>query len=499
MLDLSNELRRLGRGLDREELMESRKPEEPFPEKKASIAVLPFVNRSSNVEDEYFSDGLADELLNMLAKIEGVRVAARTSAFHFKGKDTTIAEVGKALHVTSVLEGSVRKAGNRVRISVQLVNVADGYHLWSEIYDRTLDDLFAVQDDIAQAVVRELRKRLLEVDAAFNTTQTMKEVARAGRGRGTDPEAHRLYLMARHLNDRGINQETLKAIEYLKQALERDPQFAFGWVELSRAYANQAVLGWAPVVEAWARSREAAEAALALEPDLAEGHSAIGWIRMNYDDDWRGAEAAFARALELAPGNALVLRRASMLAGFMGHFDEGIELCQRAVEQDPLNSGSYTNLGIVFWSADRLVEAEQAFRQAQDLARERATTSAMLSLALIAQSRVEEALAEAKREPDESWRLWVLAIVHHISGHPLESDEALRMLISKYSEDSAYQIAEAHAHRGEMNAAFEWLARAHEQRDAGLSGMKVNPNLRSLHLDPRWEALLKKKRLIDAK
>ncbi len=437
VLDLSSELRRLRRGLEREVGVESRTPEEAFPEKVASIAVLPFVNRSASTEDEYFSDGLADELLNMLAKIEGLRVAARTSAFHFKGKDTTIAEVGKALHVAAVLEGSVRKAGNRVRISVQLVNVADGYHLWSEIYDRTLDDLFAVQDDIAQAVVIELRRKLLGGDAAFNTTQTKTDVARAARGRGTDPEAHRLYLMARHLNDRVIHQETLKAIDYLKQALERDPEFAFGWVELSRAYSHQAIKAWTPVVEAWARSREAAEAALALEPDLAEGHAAIGWIHLNYDCDWPGAEAAFARALELAPGNALVLRRAASLAEFMGRFDEGIELCRRAVEQDPLNSGCYSNLGVVLFSADRLVEAEQAYRQARDLTRERGDTSAMLSLTLLAQNRVEEAFAEAKREPEEGWRLWALAIVHHMAGRPLESDQALRELIPKNGEDLA--------------------------------------------------------------
>ena len=495
VLDLSNELRRLRHGLEREERMESETLEEAFPEKVASIAVLPFVNRSAGIEDEYFSDGLADELLNMLAKIEGLRVAARTSAFHFKGKDTTIAEVGKALHVAAVLEGTVRKAGNRVRISVQLVNVADGYHLWSEIYDRTLDDLFAVQDDIAQAVVRELRRKLLGSDVTFNPTQS--EVTRAARGRSSDPEAHRLYLMARHLNDRGSARELLKAIEYLKQALERDPEFAFGWVELSRAYSTQAIQGSGPVVQVWSRSREAAEAALALEPDLAEGHSAIGWIQMNYDCDWRGAEAAFARALELAPGNALVLRRAATLAEMMGRYDEGIELCQRAVEQDPLNSGSYINLGNVFFSADRLVEAEQAYRQARDLAWGRPSVSAQLSTTLVAQNRVEEAFAEAKMEPNEAWRLWALAIVHHIAGRLLESDQALRELISKYRDEYAYQIAEVHATRGEINAAFEWLDRAYEQRDAGIIGLKVSPRVRSLHGDPRWEAFLKKVGLSD--
>ncbi|HEY7006340.1 MAG TPA: adenylate/guanylate cyclase domain-containing protein, partial [Sphingomicrobium sp.] len=192
-----------------------------------SIAVLPFVNRSHDEEDEYFSDGLADELLNVLAKIRGLQVAARSSAFTFKGKGATVAEVGRTLNVATVLEGSVRKAGNRMRISVQLVNVTDGYHLWSESYDRTLEDIFAVQDDIAQSVVRELHSRLLsEADDARAAAEATTQVAAAMKGRATDAEAHRLYLQARHFLARNNREDQAKAIEYLKQALDRDPKFA---------------------------------------------------------------------------------------------------------------------------------------------------------------------------------------------------------------------------------------------------------------------------------
>src|SRR5947207_3193846 len=229
---------------------------------------------SRDEENEYFADGLADELLNVLAKIRGLRVAARSSAFTFKGKGATVAEVGRALNVATVLEGSVRKAGNRMRISVQLVKVADGYHLWSETYDRTLEDIFAVQDDIAQSVVKELRATLLgeEVDSEASG-EVKAEVAKAARGRGTDAEAHRLCLLARHLIDRLTREDTARAIGYLKQALALDSGVALAWAELGGAHATEANNGWAPVAEGYGNAREAVARSLALEPDLAEGHS----------------------------------------------------------------------------------------------------------------------------------------------------------------------------------------------------------------------------------
>ena len=239
-LDVVNELRRAAGARSSAEQPRRR---QRTPEHVASIAVLPFVNRSASAEDEYFSDGLADELINVLAKIRGLRVAARTSAFHFKGKDTTIAEVGQALNVATILEGSVRKAGQRVRISVQLVKVSDGYHLWSETYDRTLEDIFAVQDDIAQSVVKELRATLLGEAADSRTSGEVKaEVSKAARGRGSDPEAYRLYLLARHFMERFTREDTAKAIEYLKQALEQDPEFALAWAELGWAYSQRSGL-----------------------------------------------------------------------------------------------------------------------------------------------------------------------------------------------------------------------------------------------------------------
>lgn len=463
-----------------------------------SIAVLPFVNRSRDEDDEYFSDGLADELLNVLAKIRGLRVAARSSAFTFKGKGATVAEVGSALNVATVLEGSVRKAGNRMRISVQLVKVADGYHLWSETYDRTLEDIFAVQDDIAQSVVNELRTMLLgDAADAKAGNEVTAAVAAAVKGRSSDPEAYRLYLQGRHFIDRFTREDTANGIVYLKKALALEPEFALAQAELGRAYASEADWGWAPAAEGYGRARETVARALALEPDLAEGHSGMGWIRMLHDWDWRGAAASYRRALELAPGNALVLHQASLLAGCMGHLEEAIGLARRSVEQDPLSASAHFFLGTTLFAADRLPEAEAALRKALDLSPQRAATRAWLSIALSEQGRSDQALAEALREPEEWARLHALAIIHHRAGRHAESDEVLRELTEKCATNAAYQVAEAHGAREEADAAFEWLERAYAQRDSGVAWTKIDPFLRPLHADPRWEMFLRKMRLAD--
>ncbi len=491
-LDVNNELRRLRKVVERGE------PEKPASGKVASIAVLPFVNRSASAEDEYFSDGLADELLNVLSKIKGLRVTARSSAFTFKGKQVTAAEIGSALNVATLLEGSVRKAGNRIRVSVQLVNVADSSHLWSETYDRTLEDIFAVQDEIAQSVLKELRTTLLGEEPGSDASGAAKaEVAQAAKGRATDPEAHRLLLLARHLMDRGTREDMAKAIGYLKEALGRDSEYALAWAELSQAYRIEADRTWAPVAEGYGRAREAVERALALDPDLPEGHTLLGWIRMNYDWDFRGAEVSVGRALELSPGNSSALNLSGVLVQTLGRLDEAIGFYHRALEQDPLSSSSHQNLAAALEAMDRFADSEAEHRKALELAPQRSGTRALLSLTLLVLDRGEEALAEASREPEESFRLWALAIVHHGLGHRAESDAALNALIEKYSEDSAFQIADVYTVRGEVDRAFEWFERAYAQRDPGLNVMKTSPRLRSLHGDPRWAEFLKKMGLDD--
>ena len=463
-----------------------------------SIAVLPFANLSRDEENEYFADGLAEELLNVLAKIRGLRVAARTSAFQFKGKNDDITVIGRKLNVATVVEGSVRKAGNRMRIAVQLVKVSDGYHLWSETYDRTLEDIFAVQDDIARSVVKELRATLLG-EAAGPTAEksAIEAVAAAAKGRATDAEAHRLYLQARHFAERFTRGDTAKSIEYLKEALARDPEFAIAWAELGMLYMREAYRRWNPVDVSYGRAREAVLRALALEPELAEGHAAMGWIQSHYDWDWRGAEASCRRAMALAPGSVLVLRRAAVVIGWLGHLDEAIELSQRAIAQDPLSAVDYDNLANYLRRSGRLTEAEAAYRKELELAPQRVLAHSRLALNLLAQGRGEEALAEAQQEPEEWDRLWTVAVINHAAGRHAESEAALRELIAKHQSEAAFHIALVYAARSDADLAFAWLERAYVQRDTWLGRIRIEPLFRSLHTDARWGTFLRKMGLGD--
>jgi tetratricopeptide (TPR) repeat protein len=356
-----------------------------------------------------------------------------------------------------------------------------------------LEDIFAVQDDIAQSVVKELRTTLLGAEGGSRASAEVRaELAKATKGRSTSPEAHRLYLQARYLIGRRTREDTAKGIGYLREALELTPRFALAWAELSLACSREADVGWVAVAEGYDRARAAVERALALEPDLAEAHIQLAWIRMIHDWNWSGAEICCRRALELAPGNAQVLHGASALAYTQGRLEEAIVLAHRALEQDPLSAGSYHNLGGMLRIANRLAEAEAAYRKSLELAPPRIATRAALALTVLAEGRGEEATAEAAGEPNDGFRSWALAIIHHAMGREAESQAALRALIEMDPVVWALQIAEVHAVRGEADAAFEWLERAYAVRDGGLSEMKVSPRFRALHGDPRWDGFLKR-------
>ena len=454
---------------------------------KNTIAVLPFLNLSRDAGNDYFSDGLAEELLNVLSKVRDLRVAARTSAFAFKGKPTTVAQIGRELGVASVLEGSVRAAAKRVRISVQLVKVEDGYRLWSESYDRTMDDIFAVQDDIAQSVVEEIRIHLLgEPRTAQLEKQAGSEIADAVKGRADDPEAHRLMLLGRYFLDRTTREDTSKAISYFREALDIDPGFALCWAELGRAHSIEAGRGWVPVDEAFAASRDAANRALELEPNLAEGHAQLGRIQAVHDWDLKAAESSYRRAIKNASGSSAVLDGASVLFYKLGRIDEALELSGRALSQDPLCAAYWHNHGLACHASGRLDAAEKAFERALELAPQRFVSGAMLALVLMDEGRVEDAEKAAALEPDELWRTWALAIIHHALARRDEADEALRKLIAEHADGDAYQIAEVYSMRGEIDKALEWLDRAIAERDPGVTHAKVNPRFARLRDDRRW-------------
>lgn len=460
-----------------------------------SIAVLPFVNMSRDEENEYFADGLAEELLNVLAKMRGLRVASRTSAFSFKGKDVDIPTVAQKLNVATVLEGSVRKSGKRVRITAQLIEVATDSHLWSETYDRELDDIFAVQDDIAQSVVKELREALLGKPAGGGSTTAagaQAEVREAVAGRSESPEAFQLYLQGKFFGARLTQGDTDRAIALFERAVAIDPDFALAWAELSEIHQKQAGYGFAPIDAGYRRGRDTAERALAIAPDLAEAHLALAGVLQAHDWNWTAAEASYRRALELAPGSARAIRGAANIAKILGRLDEALALMQQALALDPLSVAAHNSAAILYlWIGDADHAAEHC-RQALDLDPHAALSHAIHSAALQMQGHIDEALAAAGREPHRVFRCLGLAYRHHEMGHTAEAEAALRELIDSYGWTAAYQVAMVYAGRNELDHAFEWLERAYEQRDPGVPQAAGDPWLHPLHADPRWLPFLRR-------
>jgi TolB-like protein/Tfp pilus assembly protein PilF len=438
---------------------------------------------SPDADQEYFSDGLSEELLDALSRIPELRVISRTSSFQFKGKSEDIRTIAKRLNVAHVLEGSVRKSGKRIRITAQLVKASDGSHLWSRSYDRELDDIFAVQEDIARSVAEASKVTLLGLDRHLATS------------RGDNAEVYNLYLQGKYFADRKSRENLEKAISYYEQALRLDPGYARAWAGLARVHITQTDRGYDAPHEALRKGRQAVEKAVELDPNLAEAHAELGWIRTNYDWDWPGADAAYERALELEPRNAMVVRYAAALAATLGRFEEAIERGRLAVELDPLSPGARVNLGNFAYYAGRLDEAEAAVRKGIELDPEYPNAHLQLSQILSARSNPEAALAEIERETEPIWRRFGRALVYHALGRKNEEDAALGELLEQDKEGAAFQIAEVYAFRGETDKAFEWLERAYAQRDPGLSGVKGDPLLKKLESDPRHAAFLRKMRL----
>jgi TolB-like protein/Tfp pilus assembly protein PilF len=455
------------------------------------VAVLPFANLSSDPENEYFADGLSEELLSVLSKVRGLRVAARVSSFHFKGQTGDVRAIARRLRVATVLSGSVRKAGRRVRIAAQLVHGSDGYPIWAESYDRELKDIFAVQDAIAQHVVEELRAALLgEAIQPASAESVAREVRSAARGRSEGADAYGLYLQGRHFVDRFTREDVARGMEYLRRALALEPDYALAWACLARAHATEAGYGWAPVMEGYEQARLAADRALSIEPDLADALAVLGRVRLVYDRDPSAAEALYRRALELAPGDTFIVRAAAVLARNAGRLDDAIALLRPAAANDPLNEPAHFGLALCHYWAGDPVRAEAGFRKALELNPTGAATSFYLAAVLAAQSRLDEAEAVLEREPLEIFRLLGGVLLGEARGSAESSRAALAELRDRFAAEAAYQIAAAHAIRGERDEAFAWLARAFDQRDSGIAEMRPDIHLRSLRADPRWTEFL---------
>jgi len=444
-----------------------------------SIAVLAFDDMSPNQDQEYLSDGVAEELLNLLARVPQLRVISRASAFSFKGQNLEIPEIAKRLNVANILEGSVRMAGNRVRITAQLIDARSDTQLWSETYDRTLDDVFAIQDEIAAMVVGQLKVKLL------GETPHVKE---------TDPEAYALYLQARQLG----GQLTPKSLEHSNtlyaQVLAIDPSYAAAWNGLAKNYTNQAGNGLLPREEGVAQAREAVEKALAIDPDYAPAHASLGWIAETYDNDLAADARHLGRALQLDTSNLDILSSAANLLVSLGRLDQAIAVNEKVANRDPLNPISHSNLGVCFVYAGRWDEAVASFEATLRLSPGFIGAHYFMGTALSFKDEPEGALEAFEQEEDEEYRVKGQALALHALDRPQEAATKLQELIERWGDQWPSEVAQVYAWMGDPDAAFKWLDRAVAQKEDGLNTQFLVPYYRSLHADQRWAAFLERVR-----
>jgi TolB-like protein/DNA-binding winged helix-turn-helix (wHTH) protein/Flp pilus assembly protein TadD len=451
-----------------------------------SIAVLPFVDLSPAKDQTYFSDGFAEQLINDLAQVSGLKVVGRSSSFQFRGKDVDLRDVGRKLGVANVLEGSVRREGNHVRVTAELVKAADGFQLWSQTYDREINDILAVQDEIALAAAGALQLKLLG-----SSGQPVSSTLRSD-----NPEAYQAYLQGKYFAARGQDKEDLnKALMYADQAIKLDANYAAAWAQRSQVLETMSGLGLIESNEGFRKARESAEKAIALDPNLAAGYLRLARIQMNHDWDWDGAEVSLRKAAMLEPGSAEVFHGRAYLARRLGRTDEAIELYKLAVALDPLRANFQLALGYELFYQGRYDEALAALQKAEEMNPHLSGLYVTRGKVLFSEGRNEEALAETEKEKGEGERLSGEALAYYAQGRTEDSDKALKQLIATHQNDSAFQIGEIYAYRGEIDKAFEWLERAYRQRDPGTPEMKTSPLMKSLLPDPRRAELLKKMRL----
>lgn len=454
--------------------------------RERTVAVLPFVNLSGDKENEYFSDGVSDELLTVLQKIPGLRVAARTSAFTFKATQATAQHIGQALGSAHLVEGSVQRAGNRVKISARLNRSATGETIWSRSFTREITDVFAVQEEIAIAILSELRGHLAGADA-----EAPALVADAAKGGTRDPLAYQEYLLGRHLYNQFAEAPVRQAVERFTRATELDPNFALGWALLAQAhswlaaYTSMAADVFADHVD---KSRAACVRALGLQPELPEAFVARFLLEYGFDFEWKKAAATIARALQLAPHDPEALVSASRIALALGDFNRGTELARRAVSVDPISAKSRMQLAIAHLASGRLEEARRETLESARIHPGSHFAKAGLGICLVREGRYAEA-EQSVAEAGDTWSaLWVRSLALFGQNKTDAAQAALDLLIRDCSDSAAAQIASIYAFAGQADRSFEWLDRARRQRDPGLGTMAHSPFFRNIQSDSRWTA-----------
>jgi adenylate cyclase len=450
-----------------------------IPEK--SVAVLPFLDMSEQKDQEYLADGMAEEILNLLARVPNLSVIGRTSSFQFKAKNEDLRAIGAKLNAAYVLEGSVRKSANRVRVTAQLINTRTGVHQWSNTYDRDMGDVLKLQDDIAGAVSQALR---IVLTAPLPARPSLKS-----------SEAYRMYLEGRFFSETGNEADSDRAISAYRDALALEPQYSPAWAALSNQLQSQADMFGADARTMYQSAREAAQHAIELDPAAIDGYLAMANVFISFDWDWARAAQAIETARRFQPDSGRVLGFAGSLATILGHWDKAIGYARQAVARDPLSAGSRETLAYPLYCKGQFAESEAEIRTALQLAPEGAVTYTMLSRTLMLQGRLSEALTAARKDPNQEFRLWALAMIFHAMDRKAESDAALAELKRVRPTGDEDGIAWIYAARGELDSGFAWFDRAYTQRDNALIYIKCMPEAPKFKRDPRYKELLRKMNL----
>jgi TolB-like protein/Tfp pilus assembly protein PilF len=450
-----------------------------------SIAVLPLVNEGGNADEQYFSDGLSEDLIITLSHFASLKVISRNSSFQFRDSKDDSRAIAAKLGVAHLLEGSVRRVGDAVRISAALVHAADGSTLWSERYDRPYRDLFALQDEISNAVAGALKAKLL----TGGSTAVQTDRPPSG-----NLDAYAAYLQAAFYNARGTEADHQQAVAHYTTAIRLDPHYARAWAGLSEewtGYAQQSLEGDA-AQQAYAEARKAADRAVQLQPDLAAAYAARATLKRNGDFDWAGAEADSQRAVDLAPGDGSAKFSLGVSLATLGKPREAITLTQQAIAINPLRASWHTWLSSYFSSLGRLDEAEAAIRRSLGLQPDGTAYYEALAVVQIQRGDAAAALKAAQSEPEGSWQDIALALARQIGDDRAAADAALQKLIDKNATFAPFQIAEVYALRRDPDKTFEWLEHTWTNRDPGITSLLTDPFILRYRDDPRFAAFCKK-------
>jgi TolB-like protein/Flp pilus assembly protein TadD len=450
-----------------------------------TIAVLPFDDLTQSQDHAYFADGLAEELLNLLAQNRGLKVAARTSSFRFRDSELDVTAIGEQLNVHHILEGSIRRQDDQIRVTAQLINAADGYHVWSATYDEAMDDIFRIQNRISEQIADALQVAMLEGDAP--------------KARTTSPEAFERFLRGRYLAQQGTADFMQQARQLFIEVLAIDPRYSPAWSNLATVYTNLAAHGLIDYDEGYQLAREAAVRSTEVAPDDSGGYYQLSWIAQWYDGDLATAIEYMKQGLAIDPTDPAMLGNAAVLLLHIGKIEQSIDVLEYSVSRSPVEPTAHHNLGLAYQYVDRLADAEERFRKVIQLSPEYNGAYEQLGLTLLLMGREEEALKAYEQEIDDAARMKGLALANFALGNRAAADAALQNLINDWGDQWPSEIVHVYAYRGEIDNAFEWLEKEYEKYGAaGWGEWRRQRLFDNLHGDPRWESFLEKVGTSDA-